>query len=102
MYGEIPGVAAAFVKRLPGAKGPNAERVRTMTFGFLHRLSLLVVDAQRRNEVAADLEPIACVQNVFGLYFMALIMWIDGLATIDTLEPLLARALTLQIRGFRP
>src|SRR5688572_18981868 len=38
MYGEHPDVAAAFVKSFPGAKGPNAQRVTTLTFGFLHRL----------------------------------------------------------------
>lgn len=102
MYGEAPGVAAAFIRSLPGAKGPNAERMRTMTFGFLHRLSLVIASAQQSGEVAAEHNPLLCAQNVFGLYFMALIAWIDGHAPLEALEPLLMQSLSLQIRGFRP
>jgi AcrR family transcriptional regulator len=102
MYGEAPGVAAAFVRNLPGAKGPNAERMRTMTFGFLHRISLLIGSAQQSGEVAPEHNPLLCAQNVFGLYFMTLIAWIDGHAPIEALEPLLTQSLALQIRGFRP
>lgn len=102
MYGEAPRVAAAFVRSLPGAKGPNADRVRDMTFGFFQRLAELVAEAQKSGEVAADLEPIACVQNVFGLYFMVLLSWLDGLVPLEALDPMLARSLALQIRGFRP
>jgi TetR/AcrR family transcriptional regulator, cholesterol catabolism regulator len=103
MYGEHPDVAAAFVKSFPGAKGPNAQRVTTLTFGFLHRVSLLVADAQREGEVAAELDPLACAQNIFGLYFTALITWIGGHATLEAaLDPILRSSLALQIRGFRP
>ncbi len=103
MYGEHPEVAAAFVKHFPGARGPNAQRVATLTYGFLHRLSLLVADAQRAGEVALDLEPLPCAQNVFGLYFMALLTWIGGHATLEiALDPVLRSSLALQIRGFRP
>jgi AcrR family transcriptional regulator len=103
MYGQHPGVGAAFVKHLPGANGPNAQRVNTLTFGFLHRIGLLVTDAQSRDEVARDLNPIACAQNVFGLYFMALLGWLSGHFTLETaLDPILRSALELQIRGFRP
>jgi AcrR family transcriptional regulator len=103
MYGEHPEVAAAFVKSFPGASGPNAQRMTTMTFGFLHRLSLLVVEAQRRGEVSNDVEPLACAQNVFGLYFMALMLWLAGHATLEiALVPVLRDSLALQIRGFRP
>lgn len=101
MYGEHPEVAAAFVRSLPGARGPNALRTETLTFGFLHRLGLLVVDAQNRGEVARDLEPLACARNIFGLYFMALMSWIGGHTPITAaLDPVLRQALALQIRGF--
>ena len=103
VYGEHPGVAAAFVSSLPGAVGPNAQRMTTMTFGFVVRLSLLVVEAQRAGEVSDDVEPLACARNVFGLYFMALMTWLAGHATLDVaLDPVLRDALALQIRGFRP
>jgi AcrR family transcriptional regulator len=103
MYGEHPDVAAAFVRSFPGAKGPNAQRVTTLTFGFLHRLSLLVAEAQRGREVAADLNPLLCAQNIFGLYFTALLTWIGEHATLEAaLDPVLRSSLALQIRGFRP
>lgn len=103
MYGEHPGVAAAFVRSFPGATGPNAQRVMTLTFGFLHRVGLLVADAQQRGEVAADIQPMQCAQNLFGLYFMALMTWLSGHVTLENaLVPLLRDAIALQIRGFRP
>jgi AcrR family transcriptional regulator len=101
MYGEHPEVSSAFVRSFPGARGPNALRTETLTFGFLHRLSVLVVDAQERGEVARDLDPFACARNIFGLYFMALMGWLSGHATIEAaLDPHLRQSLALQIRGF--
>lgn len=103
MYGEHPGVAAAFVRSFPGATGPNAQRVMTLTFGFLHRVGLLVAEAQQRGEVSADVEPLQCAQNLFGLYFMALMTWLSGHVTLENaLVPLLRDAIALQIRGFGP
>jgi AcrR family transcriptional regulator len=103
MYGEHPGVAAAFLRSFPGATGPNAQRMTTMTVGFLYRLGLLVAEAQARGEVAKDVDPTACAHNLFALYFMALMTWISGHATLEmALVPILRDALALQIRGFRP
>ncbi|MBX3209973.1 MAG: helix-turn-helix transcriptional regulator [Labilithrix sp.] len=102
MYDESPKMGAAFVRALPGATGPNAARVNVLTFAFLERLGALVADAQARGEVASDLQPLACAQNIFGLYFMALLGWLTGHYTLDTaLEPMLRMSLELQIRGFR-
>ena len=102
MYAEHPKMGAAFVRSLPGAQGPNAQRVNMLTFGFLHRIGLLVTEAQSRREVAADLNPIACAQNIFALYFMALLGWLSGHFTLETaLEPVLRTSLELQIRGLR-
>lgn len=102
MYGRHPKMGAAFVKALPGARGPNADRVNTLTFGFLHRVGQLITDAQLTGEVAKDLNPILCAQNVFGLYFMSLMGWLGGHVPIEALEPLFRTSLELQIRGFRP
>ncbi|MBX3189873.1 MAG: TetR/AcrR family transcriptional regulator [Labilithrix sp.] len=102
MYGEHPHVAFAFVRHYPGAKGPNAQRVSMLTFGFVHRIGSLVADAQNAGEVARDLDPLACAQNIFALYFMALVTWLSGYATLETaLATQLRGALALQIRGFR-
>jgi TetR/AcrR family transcriptional regulator, cholesterol catabolism regulator len=103
MYGEHPKMGAAFVRSFPGAKGPNAQVVNALTSSFLHRLGLLVAEAQARGEAASALNPIMCAQNVFGLYFMALLAWLSGLYSLEaTLDPLLRSSLELQIRGFRP
>jgi hypothetical protein len=103
MYGEHPKVGAAFVRLLPGANGPNAERVHGLTATFLARIGSLVTDAQTRGEVARDLDPLACARNLFGLYFMALLAWLSGLVPLEAaLDPMLRSALDLQFRGFRP
>lgn len=103
MYSEHPDVARAFVKAMPGARGPNGERLNALTFAFLHRIGTLVQSAQERGEIARDVEPLAVAQNVFALYFMALLGWLSGFATLETaLEPLLRNALELQFRGLRP
>lgn len=102
MYGKYPKLGEPFVRSLPGAKGPNAERVSTLTFGFLHRLSLLVAEAQARGEVAADLNPLMCANNVFALYFSSLMSWLAGYVPIEALDALLRASIELQFRGFRP
>jgi AcrR family transcriptional regulator len=102
MYGEYPGLAADFVRHLPGADGPNARRVSTLTLAFLHRLAMLVVDAQRRSEVARDVDLLTCSRNLFGLYFVALLTWLSGQVTLEgALVPTLRDSLALQIRGLR-
>lgn len=103
MYGEHPDVGRAFVRHTPGANGPNARVVWTMTFGFIHRIGMLVAEAQARGEVSREVDPNACAHNVFGLYFMVLMGWLSGHVSIETaLDPLLRNALALQIRGLRP
>jgi AcrR family transcriptional regulator len=103
MYGEHPKMGAAFVRLLPGATGPNADRVNALTFGFLSRIGTLVTEAQARGEVARDLGPVMCAQNIFGLYFMTLLSWLSGHIPLDAaLDPMLRSSLELQIRGFRP
>lgn len=74
-----------------------------MTFGFIHRIGMLVAEAQARGEVSREVDPNACAHNVFGLYFMVLMGWLSGHVSIETaLDPLLRNALALQIRGLRP
>lgn len=103
MYGEQPEVSAAFVRNLPGATGPNAQRMMMLTLSFLQRIGLLVAEAQARGEVSKDVDPMACAQNLFGLYFLQLMTWLGGHATLEiALVPLLRDSIALQIRGFRP
>jgi TetR/AcrR family transcriptional regulator, cholesterol catabolism regulator len=100
MYGEHPGVAAAFIRVFPAADGPNGQRVAAMTFGFLHRLAALVSEAQARGELDPEVQPLLLAQNAFALYFFALNGWLQGYTTLETaLEPGLRMSLGLQLRG---
>jgi AcrR family transcriptional regulator len=103
MYGEHPALGAAFVRLLPGATGPNAERVNALTFAFLHRVGALVREAQEQGEVARDLLPLQVATSVFSLYFGSLMAWLAGMMPLElALEEHLRPALALQIRGLRP
>lgn len=103
MYGEHPALGAAFVRLLPGATGPNAERVNALTFAFLHRVGALVREAQEQGEVARELLPLQVATSVFSLYFGSLMAWLAGMMPLElALEEHLRPALALQIRGLRP
>ncbi|MBX3231534.1 MAG: TetR/AcrR family transcriptional regulator [Labilithrix sp.] len=102
MYARHPKLAAAFVRTLPAARGPNTDQVNALTFDFLHRLAVLFTEAQQKGEVAANLNPIVCVQNVFGLYLMVLMTWLSGHVPIEALDAFLRASLEVQFRGFRP
>ena len=102
-YKEHPEVARAFVKAVPGAHGPNGERMNALTFAFLHRIGGLVRDGQERGEIACEVEPLSVAQNMFSLYFSGLMAWLTGFATLETaLDPLLKNSLELHFRGLRP
>jgi AcrR family transcriptional regulator len=103
LYGELPQLAHAFVRNLPGARGPNVARVNEMTFGFLTRLADLIASAQKKGELAADLYPMQAAHNFFALYYMVLMTWLSGFASLqDALDPGLRSAAALQLRGMLP
>lgn len=100
MYGRHPEVSRHFVRALPGARGPNAERVHALTFAFLHRVAGIIRDHQARGALDPGVEPLLLAQNVFALYFFALLGWLSGMSTLETaLDPHLRMALELQLRG---
>jgi TetR/AcrR family transcriptional regulator, cholesterol catabolism regulator len=84
MYEKSPAISRVFVKELPGAEGPNADRVNAFTLVFLQRVGGLVEQAQECGEVRRDLIPVAVAQTVFGLYFMALLTWLSGFASLES------------------
>ncbi len=102
MYASFPKMGAAFVRLLPGAAGPNAQRAHELTYAFIGRIAGLIAEGQQRGEVARDLDLARCARNVFSLYFAALIGWLSGLVPIEALDDELRASLTLQFRGFRP
>jgi TetR/AcrR family transcriptional regulator, cholesterol catabolism regulator len=102
MYGEMPALAADFVKVVPGADGPNGQQVNAQTFAFLRHLMILVAEAKERGEVAADIDALRAARNIFALYFAALMSWLARLETLEAaLDPGLRESLALQIRGMR-
>jgi AcrR family transcriptional regulator len=102
MYGEHAALTAAFLQHYLGADGPNGKQVSALTFAFLHRLGQLVLDAQARGEVAREVSPMQAANNVFWLYFGALMASMSGFTTLEAaLDPGLRSALDLQMRGLR-
>jgi AcrR family transcriptional regulator len=100
MYGEVPGLAAEFVKVVPSADGPNGRKVSALTFAFLHHLASLVNDAKVKGEIAAEIDSFRAARNIFALYFAALLSWLAKLETLEAaLDPGLRESLALQIRG---
>ena len=100
MYDERPDLGRHFVKELQGAEGPNAQRVHGLTLAFLARVAGLVERASQRGEVRADVAPIEAAHAIFALYFMSLLGWLSGFATLETaLHSTLRNALGLLMRG---
>lgn len=102
MYSESVAVGRAFVKELPGATGPNADRVNALTIVFLQRLAALIERAAERGEVRADFPPLLAAQSIFALYFMALLSWLSGFANLEgAFDSTLAPSLELLMDGLR-
>lgn len=100
MYGESGHVSRQFVKELPGAEGPNADRVNALTVTFFQRLGALVERAQERGEVKKHVFPLLAAHTFFAVYYMALMSWLGGFNTLETaLDPLLRSSLELVIDG---
>lgn len=101
MYARHPKIAMAFVRTVPqGHDGPNAKAADAMTMSFFGRIGGLVVDAQRRGEVDASVEPMRAAVNLFALYFSALLGWLRGAYSIEeALDPFLKESIALQMRG---
>jgi AcrR family transcriptional regulator len=103
MYGAHPGIAAAFVRHFPGARGPNGIAVAELTLSALTQIAGLVVTQQERGEVAVSLDAYQAATNIFSLYFGVLISWVAGFVTVETsLDAVLRASLELQVRGLRP
>lgn len=100
MYAKSPDLARRFVKELPGADGPNAQRVNGLTFVFLQRLGGLIEKAIERGEVRSDALPLLAAQTIFAIYFMGLLSWLSGFSTLETaLDPLIASTIDLLMQG---
>jgi AcrR family transcriptional regulator len=100
MYDKSPDLARRFVKELPGADGPNAQRVNGLSFVFLQRLGGLVEKAIERGEVRSDALPLLAAQTIFAIYFMGLLSWLSGFNSLETaLDTLISSAIDLVMQG---
>jgi AcrR family transcriptional regulator len=100
MYEKSPALARRFVKELPGADGPNAQRVNGLTFAFLQRLGGLVEKAAERGEVRSDAFPLLAAQTIFAIYFMGLLSWLSGFNSLETaLDTAISNSLDLLMEG---
>lgn len=104
MYGSLPHeMAAAFVRVLPGARGPNADRVNALTFAFHARLASFLRDAQDRGDIAEGILLPVAAANLFAVYFMSLLGWIAGMRSLPNAnDSMLRDAFALQIQGLSP
>jgi AcrR family transcriptional regulator len=102
-YARHPQVARAFLKTLPGADGPNAQKLNGESLAFVQRLSGVVRGAVERGELARDFDCDLAARAIFSLYFVSLLSWLNGLAPIESvLDPILRNALALLVRGLHP
>lgn len=100
MYELSPDLARRFVKELPGANGPNAQRVNAMTFVFLQRLGGLVEEAANRGEVRKDVSPLLAAQTIFAVYYAGLLSWLFGFDSLDAaLTTTVSNGFDLLLRG---
>jgi TetR/AcrR family transcriptional regulator, cholesterol catabolism regulator len=100
MYDKSPPLARRFVKELPFADGPNADRVNVLTILFLQRIGGLVEKAIERGEVRSDAPPLFTAQAIFALYFMGLLSWLSGFNSLEgALATSIASGVDLLMQG---
>lgn len=105
MYAPRPDLARHFVReqllvdeRLRA--GRHFQAADALRARFFDQLGALVVDAQRRGELAVDASPAQVAFNAFALYFMALLAWLDGRVPMEAArDGLLRAALAADLRG---
>lgn len=103
MYEKSPDLARKFVKELPGANGPNAERVNGMTFVFLQRLAAVVEEAAKRGELREDVPALLAARTIFAIYYMGLLSWLFGFDSLDAaLESTISTSFDLLLGGLEP
>ena len=99
VYEGAPEIGRHFIKEMPGADGPNAQRVNALTFGLLGQISGLVQLAQARGEVAEDADPLLFAPVAFSLYYAVLLSWLSGYSSLESSGPRLRAVLELAFYG---
>jgi TetR/AcrR family transcriptional regulator, cholesterol catabolism regulator len=99
VYEAAPEIGRRFIREMPGADGPNAQRVNALTLGLLGQIAGLVQLAQARGEVAPDADPLLFAQVAFSLYYTVLLGWLSGYSPLESSVPRLRAALELAFYG---
>ena len=100
VYARWPKVGQPFLRYYSVEHGPNGQKVDALTFAFLHRIARLVVVAQERGEVAANVPPLVAAQTMLALYFSTLSGWISGFLSLqEAVDPILRMSLDLVFQG---
>lgn len=103
MYGHFPGLAREFVRAFPGATGPNGRQVGLITLSFQQQLAELLRVAAERGQLRPELPLQLAANNVFALYFGALMAWVGDFMTAPmALDALLRPSLELAMEGLAP
>jgi TetR/AcrR family transcriptional regulator, cholesterol catabolism regulator len=96
-----PTLARVFVKELPFVDDSRDGVVHFMA-ALITRLAALIDRAKERGEIASDVPAKLLAQNLFGIYFQYLQMWLSGrLPVLAQEDGTLRPALDLQLRGIR-
>ncbi len=98
-YEAAPEIGRHFIMEMPGADGPNAQRVNALTMGLLGQIAGLVQLAQARGEVVAEADPLLFAQVAFSLYYTGLLAWLSGYASLESAVPRLRAALSVAFYG---
>ena len=94
-------LARVFVKELPFVDDERHGIVHFMA-AMITRLAALIDRAKARDEIAADVPAKLLAQNLFGIFFQHMQMWLAGrYPAIEPGDPGLKAALDLQLRGVR-
>ena len=100
MYGEEPELSRRFVRQLLLVEGPNADRVNLLTVSFVARLQGLLTVAEQQGRLQSQTPSVMLAQYLFGMYYMSLMSWVMGYATLETaVDPLLRQAFELLLHG---
>jgi AcrR family transcriptional regulator len=96
-----PALARVFVKELPYVQGAR-EGVADFMRRLYTRLEARIEAAKERGEIAPEAPSALLAQNLFGLFYQHLQMWLGGTMTpLERSDPRLRAALELQLQGVR-
>jgi len=77
-YQQDIALSRVFVKELMFLDERRRGEMVDLTLGFMQRLAELVAQGQERGEVREDLFALQAASQLFGVYYLAVVMWLGG------------------------